>query len=130
MAVSLRAAAGRQPLLIVALLVERTVRDPSSGFTRAFRGLLVCRLIGDVLRFAGIAGRLAADDRCAGALAVVPDLLVIAKLWYRIAAVAARVFRLPTVLWHVMTLRGTVAKAMPVPAIEFRDVSFARPGGL
>jgi osmoprotectant transport system ATP-binding protein len=29
-----------------------------------------------------------------------------------------------------MTLRGTVAKAMPVPAIEFRDVSFARPGGL
>jgi osmoprotectant transport system ATP-binding protein len=73
---------------------------------------------------------LAADDRCAGALAVVLDLLVVAKLWYRIAAVAARVFRLPTVLWHVMTLRGTVAKAMPVPAIEFRDVSFARPGGL
>src|SRR5205807_2600578 len=40
-----------------------------------------------------------------------------------------RLFGRPRLFWHAWASGGTVASRMPVPTIEFRDVSFQRDGG-
>jgi osmoprotectant transport system ATP-binding protein len=111
MAVLAAVAARRHAFLVVALFLERAIRDPAGVVARSLSRLLV----GGLIRAIGIAGvglRIASDGlRGLFRRLTIGDALATA------------------VLWHELALRATVANAMPVSAIEFRGVSFARPGG-
>src|SRR6516164_4667901 len=72
-------------------------------------------------RPAGLRRQTSAWRRQTRQMSVVMNLLVVTHRFR---------LRLPTVLWHEVGPRVTVANAMPAAAIEFRDVSFTRPGGV